>query len=166
MREQNEKCFMQFQLDLQNCCAGCLVTVILRDTSAGTLVKNTPTSFLFSSLLVFPLSPYSQIYVQVLLQVKTCKISFFFFFFHFLNHMSHRLLTHRDHTDSHSCSRELTALQQGRKTTIEWGQTSWRNIFNSQQSRIESHGGGDVTYAALFLHWALSFLTSDTAAKC
>lgn len=53
-REWNEKCFMQFQLDLLNCCTGCLVTVILFHTSAQTLVYKTPTIF---PLFFFCFSP-------------------------------------------------------------------------------------------------------------
>lgn len=52
---------------LLNCCVGCLVTVILRDTSAESVLNKTPTIFslYFMLLVFFPFSTYLSLAVFV-----------------------------------------------------------------------------------------------------
>lgn len=59
MRERDEKRFMQFQLDLQNCCVGCLVTVNLR-RKCGDASEQVSLHFFFFSFLssLSFMSPY------------------------------------------------------------------------------------------------------------
>lgn len=91
---------------LLNCCVGCLVTVLLRDTSAESVLNKTPTIcfFLFSLLLVF--SRFLCFSISILLLLQVNRVFFPFCFSYWLEEITEPQLWQGTHA--------LTAGMKGR----------------------------------------------------